>query len=173
MKARSKSGIVLLLAIGLAGGSALFAGNPRNKPSRARDLTVRGRLVDLRTYMTGKSSDENSVKGTQDNFRAGVPAGIETEEGLVLVGSADRGPARMIVPLAMQQVEAKGKLYEREGLKYLDMLTIQAQKGGGAEEVVVPGEEEHEVTEEHHAKEDQPPPADEPDASEDEQDEEP
>lgn len=140
MTGRSKYPI-LVGALALVFASTLWAQKPR-KSTKGKEITVRGRLTDVHSYMTGKSETEDNVKATQDSFRAGAAAGIETEEGLVILGSGDKGPARMIVPLAQQQVEAKGKLFEKDGLRYLDLASIQAHR---TKDGPKPSEEEHEV----------------------------
>ena len=144
MMDRRKLAVVTMIS-GLVFATALWAQKPK-RVVRGKETTVRGRLTDIHSYMTGAVSGENAIRATQDSFRAGAAAGIETEGGLVILGSGDKGPARMIVPLAQQEVVAKGKLFEKNGLRYLDLTGIQAHKEQAES---TPAEDEHEVIDEH------------------------
>ena len=95
------------------------------KEQPPRDVTLEGRIVDLQCVMTGKYPSADQAKCTADCIRAGVPAGLETETGLVVLGQGTTGPVKALMPLAFQQVEARGKLYEKGGLKYLDITSIK------------------------------------------------
>ena len=66
---------------------------------------------------------------------------METEKGLIVIGMGERGPSRTLIPLALKKVEVKGKLYEKDGLQYLDMASAtlvqeknKAEEGEGDEE---------------------------------------
>ncbi|MBI1826543.1 MAG: hypothetical protein HY287_00780 [Planctomycetes bacterium] len=120
--------MMIVVVIAIAG--SLGVAGPKKRETRGLDTTVKGKLVDVHSFMTGKTQGDDPVRAAQDSFRAGAAAAVETPEGLVILGSGDKGPSRMIIPLALQQVEAKGKLYEKGGLKYLDMSAIQAMHGG-------------------------------------------
>lgn len=128
MKAHFRLGACLLAVI-LAAGGTLLGAPQRKRDVRGRETTIHGRLGDIHSFMTGKVNGDNPTKATQDSFRAGAAAVVETEEGVVVLGSGDKGPARLIVPLAMQHVEVKGKLYERGGMRYMDMASIQVRHG--------------------------------------------
>jgi len=54
---------------------------------------------------------------------------------------------RTLIPLAFKKVEVKGKLYEKDGLQYLDMAsaTLVKEKEEGEE---AEGDEEHDGEEE-------------------------
>jgi len=116
------------------------AGRPRNAP-KPEDVTLIGLVVDLQTYMSEKCANDDFVKCTRDNIRGGVPAALETDDGLVMIGMGDKGPARLLVPLAYQNAEVTGKLYDREGVLYLDMTAAKVYKEESEEEA--PAEEPH------------------------------
>lgn len=138
---RTLAALAFAVAAVIAGASSLRAGGERKKPVKPEDVTLVGTIVDLQSFMTGKSTGTDPVRATQECIRQGVPAALETEEGLVVIGMGERGPSRTLIPLAFKKVEVKGKLYEKDGLQYLDMATIglvkekeEAEEGEDAEE---------------------------------------
>ena len=85
-----------------------------------------GRVVSVHAYMTGQFASPDQAKSTADNIRAGVPAALETPTGLILLGQGTTGVGRTLIPLAFQEVEVRGKLYEKGGLKYIDIASAEA-----------------------------------------------
>ena len=114
--------------------SVLMAGGDRDKVPPPRDVTLTGKIVDLQSFMTDKFESSDHVKCTQRCIQAGVPTALETEDGLIIIGEGPKGPARTIAPLAFQYAELKGKLYERKGVKYIDIKSVKAAKDPKAEE---------------------------------------
>lgn len=100
----------------------------RPKQPKPEEVTLVGLVVDLQSYMTEKCSNDDYTKCTRDNIRGGVPAALETDDGLVIVGMGDKGPARLLVPLAYQNAEVTGVLYEQDGLMYIDMKSAKLYK---------------------------------------------
>ena len=139
--------LAFAIAVVIAGASSLRAGGERKKPVKPEDVTLVGKIVDLQSFMTDKSTGADPVRATQDCIRQGVPAALETEEGLIVLGMGERGPSRTLIPLALKKVEVKGKLYEKDGLQYLDMAsaTLVKEKEEAEESE---GDEEHEGEEE-------------------------
>jgi len=142
----------------------LMAGGGRKRPERPgkppRDVTLTGKLVDLQSFMSGRFADEDPARATQNSIRAGVPAALETENGLIVLGMGERGPARILLPLAYQNVEVKGRLYERTGLRYIDISTARVVTDGEGEVVedhdAGEGEEESEEESEEDSEEEEP-----------------
>lgn len=99
-----------------------------------REITMTGRVVSLHAYMTGQNVSPDQAKSTADNIRAGVPAALDTPTGLILLGQGTTGAGRTLIPLAFQQVEVKGKLYEKGGMKYIDITSIEAAAADDEEE---------------------------------------
>lgn len=108
--------------------SVLVAGGDRDKNPVPKDVTLTGRIVDLQSFMSGKFESSDRLKCTQRCIQAGVPAALETEDGLIILGEGAKGPARTIAPLAMRHVELKGKLYEHKGVKYIDVTSAKPTK---------------------------------------------
>ena len=104
-----------------------------------REVTMAGRVVSVHSFMTGQFASPDQTKSTADNIRAGVPAALETPMGLILLGQGASGVGRTLIPLAYQEVEVHGKLYEKGGLKYIDIASVA---------VVAAEEEEGEEVEE-------------------------
>ena len=133
------------MAVGIAIGttilvSTLIAGPKRAPTPKPEDVKLVGQIVDLQTYMTekcngndlAKCSDADLTKCTLNGIRAGVPTAIVTDEdGVIIIGSGDKGPARLLLPLAYKTVEAQGKLYDKDGVLYLDLTTAKVFKEGG------------------------------------------
>jgi hypothetical protein len=152
----------IIVSVVLAGASALVLaplsvraqagtpgrakpGQPRNQTttSRApREVTLTGRVVSVHAYMTGQI-DEESAKATTDSLRAGGAAALETPQGLILLGQGNTGGMRLLLPLAHQQVEAHGRIYDKGGLKFMDFDIVRAVPD--EEEAAEEGEEEEEV----------------------------
>ena len=137
MKPFKTTSIAMLIVAAVFAVTLVAVGRPRNQP-KPEEVTLVGLVVDLQTYMTEKCPNDDFAKCTRDNVRGGVPAALETEDGLVIIGMGDKGPARLLVPLAYQNAEVTGTLYDRDGLLYLDMKSAKVYKEESEEE-----EEEH------------------------------
>ncbi len=120
--------VVATMAITSLGVAALDKGPDQGKGIEGRDAAIEGRVIDLHSFMTGKFSSDDRAKAVQLCIRAGVPVALETPQGLVLLSQADKGAARLFTPLAFQQVEVKGKLYEHHGLRYIDAASARLVK---------------------------------------------
>jgi hypothetical protein len=125
------------------GLSSLFAQSraqtpPQKQETKGKEVTLVGKIVDLQCYMTGEYPTKDQAECARKCIRAGVPAALETDNELVIVGMGHRGPAREIEKHAMATVELKGKLYEKHGVKYIDIVSVKAA------EVAKPESEEEE-----------------------------
>ncbi|UCF34620.1 MAG: hypothetical protein JSV78_04810 [Phycisphaerales bacterium] len=135
MRNRNVVGLVAAIAIGaLVLTTALQAGDRTEKDPQPRDVTVIGRVVDLQNFMTGKYASSDHAKCTRDCIRAGVPVALQTEEGLIVIGQGEKGPQRIITPFAYQEVELKGKLFQRHGLRYIDVTSANVVEAAEPEE---------------------------------------
>lgn len=94
-----------------------------------------GRVVSVHAFMTGQSVSPDQARSTADNIRAGVPAALDTPTGLILLGQGTTGVGRTLIPLAFQEVVVHGKLYEKGGLKYIDIASVEAVEAEEEEEV--------------------------------------
>jgi len=115
------------------GLSSLFAQNreqaaPQKQETKGKEVTLVGKIVDLQCYMTGEYPTKDQAECARKCIRAGVPAALETDNGLVILGMGHRGPGREIEKHAMAMVELKGKLYEKHGVKYIDIVSVKATK---------------------------------------------
>jgi hypothetical protein len=106
--------------------SALQAGDERTNPPAPREVTLIGKVVDLHCCMTGKFPSTDHAKCTRQCIMAGVPAALQTEDGLIVLGQGPKGAARTVADLAFKTVEVRGRLYEQHGLRYLDLTTAKA-----------------------------------------------
>ena len=93
-----------------------------------------GRVVSVHVFMTGQFASPDQAKSTADNIRAGVPAALDTPSGLILLGQGTTGAGRTLTPLAFQEVEVRGKLYEKGGVKYIDIASVEAVEAEEIEE---------------------------------------
>jgi hypothetical protein len=106
-------------------GMKALAGDPPVKFKQGSETTLEGRVVDLECLMTGKFATKDHAKCTADCIRAGVPAALETPGGLVLIGEGGKSPSAQLVPFAFENVKIVGKLYERDGVRYIDMTKVE------------------------------------------------
>jgi len=119
---RMAVGLVLIMAL-----AAVLSAGPKDRDrATPRDVTLTGKIVDLHNVMTGKYVSSDHARCTLECIKAGVPAAIETDDGLVVIGEGTKGPRKALIPLAFKRVELNGKLYERSGIRYIDLKTIKA-----------------------------------------------
>jgi len=119
--------------VAMLGLSTLFAQSraptaPKKQETKAKEVTLIGKVVDLQCYMTEEYPTKDKVECARRCIRAGVPVALETETGLVIVGMGQRGPAKEVEKHALALVEVKGKLYEKHGIKYVDITSVKAAK---------------------------------------------
>jgi len=82
-----------------------------------------GRLVDLRTYMKVRDATSWSAEQIAENLRAGVPAVIVSEgQTYLLDHSSELGST--LPDLAMLVVKARGAVYHKGGITFLEMTRI-------------------------------------------------
>jgi hypothetical protein len=121
---------VLVLTLGL---STLLAQDQPAKQlgqpeMQSKEVTLTGKVVDLHCFMTGSQPTKDPVRCTRQCLRDGVPAALETDGGIVILGKGLRGIGRELVRHAQDTVEIKGRLYEKHGLKYLDVTSVKEVK---------------------------------------------
>jgi hypothetical protein len=124
--------VLLFMAVGI---SSLLARErppatkvlPAKVPVQAKELTVVGTLVDFQSYMTGKIKGKDPMKWSRECMRRGVPAALETGDGLIVLGLPE-GKPKKLAEHAMKTVQLRGKLYEKAGLKYLEVADIRTAK---------------------------------------------
>ncbi len=99
-----------------------------SRSKQGKEVTMTGRIVDLHCYMTGQFESVDHAKCTAECIRSGVPAGLETDKEFFLLGQGTKSAAKTLEPLAFEQAEIRGKLYERNGVKYLDIISAKKQQ---------------------------------------------
>ena len=52
-------------------------------------------------------------------------ASCPIDDGLILLGKGPKGVAKEVASLVLKRVEAKGKLFERHGVRYLDIASVK------------------------------------------------
>lgn len=111
------------------------AGKPQATPPRgaaqapdrpAREITLTGKVVTVQTYMMPGPGTVDATRAVADSLRASGAAALESPMGLVILGQGNTGASRLLMAHAYQQVEVHGKLFEKGGVKYLDIDTIAA-----------------------------------------------
>jgi len=113
----------------LANAAVVQAQVGTSKDKQGVEVTMTGRVVDLNSFMTGEWASEDHARCTADCIRNGVPAALDTTTELVILGRGISGPGKALVPLAFEQVEVRGKLFEKNGTKYLDITSISKKVG--------------------------------------------
>lgn len=114
---------VIVVAAMIAIPMIASAGDP---PMAGREVTMTGKVFDLHCWATGNYPSADRAKCTADCIRAGVPAVLETTTGPVLLGQGARNASALLAPLAFQNAEIRGKLFEKDGVKYIDVQTARA-----------------------------------------------
>ncbi len=142
MKLRGKWLWVVVPAVCSA---ALLAQSGRDgRVAPPREVVVAGRVVDLHTLMSGRTRTEDEEKSVREAIQAGVPAALQTDDGLILLGQGWKGPRTTLVRFALQEVEIKGQLYEKDRIYYLDIeevKPVRSEHEQGDEAQVDPSEE--------------------------------
>lgn len=126
--------VIIASVVGVMFVSVLCIAGDRDKNPAPRDVTLTGRIVDLQSFMNGKFASADKARCTRECIRAGVPAAIETDDGLIVIGEGTKGAARTLAPFAYENAELKGKLYERHGLRYIDITSAKAARAKPAPE---------------------------------------
>ena len=151
------------------GISSLFAQDrPRSKANppaprsaQPQEVALSGTVVDLQSYMTGEPRAKNPEAFSRNCIRRGVPAALETESGLIILGFA-KGNASMLAQHAMKSAEVRGTLHIKQGVKYLEVASIKKLKSLENEPVQEEGLEEMEEDEPEDEPEEDPEPEPEP-----------
>lgn len=134
---RKHVGKLMVVAVGLAiAGSSLLAGGRDDKPGKSKLVTLQGTVVDLYSYMTGQGAASvknpaDQAKLGRETIKNGMTACLETEDGIVLLGKGPKAPTEMVLPLVFQEVEIRGKLYEKGDLQFVDIVSIRPLKDEG------------------------------------------
>lgn len=123
--AGSLAGLACVIVYSTLGASA--AQQETEKPQPGKEVTLAGRIVDMNCYMTGSMPSSDPVKCTRDCIEAGVPAALETRDGLIVLGEGTRSAAKTLAPLAHKEVQVKGRLFEKAGARYLDIVKVTAE----------------------------------------------
>lgn len=119
-------GVAALMAMDNPPGAQKPANNTPPVPVvQGKEVTLEGRIVDLQCFMSEKFASSDHAKCTADCIRAGVPAAIETNSGLVMIGMGTKSPSAQLVPFALEKAKITGKLYDRDGVRYVDMAKIE------------------------------------------------
>lgn len=121
----------ILGAVAIVGGIALLGviafplvAGETERPM-AKTAKMSGVVYDLHCVMSGHDPSADRVKCTTDCLRAGVPAVLQTPDGIVLLGKGMAGCGELLAPLACKDVEVYGKLYESHGVRYFDIQEIK------------------------------------------------
>ena len=127
IKIRTTVGGGLLAIAALAAVPIWAFGQLQDKqtPAEPEEITITGKVVDLQNFMTGNWVSSDHQKCTAECIRAGVPAALETEDGIYVLGAGRSKPWKRIAPYAFKTAEVTGRLYEKHNLRYVDVMTIR------------------------------------------------
>lgn len=128
LKRKMVATLVVAGALGAAAfGMKAFASDPPKGFMEGKEATLEGRIVDLHCFMTQKYSSADHAKCTAECIRAGVPSALETSSGLVIIGEGAKSPSAQLAPLALENARITGKLYERDGVRYIDLTKVEKE----------------------------------------------
>lgn len=117
--------------------STLVIGGPRDRARKAKEVTLTGKVGDLHSFMAGEAFRDDVVR---QRIYDGAPIVLQTNRGPVVLGTSKGSVKEMILPAANQTAEAVGRLYEKRGIRYLELTTIRPQPPSDQQ----PGHEEWE-----------------------------
>lgn len=147
MKKWGHVGLSSVVLSGLVVSTAALLADGPNKP-KGKEVTLNGRIVDLHQYMTETWSSTDRAEATRDALNAGQPIALETEEGLIVLGLGKRTEKKYLLnPLAYQEVELKGMMFEKHGMKFVLVETARSLEPMSDEESDEYQEEEYETDE--------------------------
>ena len=92
------------------------------KVEEGKEVTMTGKVVDLANYTTGTSCSDHAK--CAECIKSGVPCALETSKGIILLGKGHKGCGEILAEHASMEVREKGKLYEKGGIKYLDIESV-------------------------------------------------
>jgi hypothetical protein len=96
---------------------------PKAEPPAA-EKSFTGKLTDLHCFMTGAKDDAKAG----ECLKAGVPAVLEVGKDVYILSKGAKG-AGEFAAMAGKEVEVKGKVFEKAGLKYIDVSAVTAKAG--------------------------------------------
>lgn len=128
---RLHGSVVVIMVTCLVGASTLVARGGRDRPPKPKEVTLTGTITDLHSYVTGESQPARNV---QRLIRSGIPAILDTKAGPILLGGVSKQFRKELLKLVHEDVEVEGKLYEKRGLRYLDITALDLADSGEYEE---------------------------------------
>lgn len=119
-----------VLAVGTAAVLAGFvAWAEEAAKEEAKDVTLKGEIVDLSCYLTKGAKGADHAKCAADCISKGAPAGLLAEDGTVTLLISKKVK---LAGFAGKTVDVKGKCYEKGGLKGVVVEDIPGAKAGEA-----------------------------------------
>ncbi len=118
--------LLVMMSLAAVCGAVAFAqvGTTEKKPTMTpKEITMIGKVVDLQCFMSENYPSSDHTACTRNCIRAGVPTALETATGLYILSQGEKGAASLLAPFAFEHVEVKGKLYEKHGVKYIDVTS--------------------------------------------------
>ncbi len=120
--AKRLSAIVASSVISVCGTLGL-ADETKSDP-QGEEVAVAGKIVDLQCSLSGQYPSADKQECAKDCIASGVPAALDTAEGLIILGTRNRELQREIAQHAHKDVEVKGTMFRRGELKYLDITSV-------------------------------------------------
>lgn len=101
------------------------------KAPEPKTTTIEGKIVDIYCATTGHYASTDHAKCSADCIRAGVPAAIETTNGMIILGDGMKSASAKLATMAHEHAKITGKLYEKNGVKYFDIEKIEKVASAG------------------------------------------
>ena len=118
---RLHGSVVVIVVTCLVGASTLVARGGRDRPPKPQEVTLTGTITDLHSYVTDETQP---ARNAQRLIRSGIPAILDTKAGPVLLGGVSKQYRKDLLKLVHEDVEVEGELYEKRGLRYLDVASL-------------------------------------------------
>lgn len=115
----------------------------QNRGDAGKPTVVEGKLVDLHEFMTSPESSRQDRKQRETpqeragrerpNVRPNGTCALESDQGLIILGDATGSQAMKSTGHVGQTVKVSGKLYEKSGVKYLEVESVRPSDEPGNE----------------------------------------
>lgn len=121
MNAKHPFTSALVAVLGLAGFTYALAHEGHDEKSDAKDVTVKGEVIDMACYVDHGATGEKHANCARKCIGMGLPVGIKGEDGKVYMVIGDHEPMNNeLAELASKTVTLKGKLATRDGINLLE-----------------------------------------------------
>jgi hypothetical protein len=114
--------VAIVMAVVGAGTVTLWSARAADE---AKDVTVKGEVLDMACYLDHGASGEKHAECAQTCISSGLPVGLKGTDGktYLLIGEHKTLNSEL-APYAGKTISVKGKLVSRDGINMIENATI-------------------------------------------------